>query len=217
MCCCNGCVRNGRGYISLAVPLHIQIKLFHIINVLLCCFSYGSHGFNRFSRMRTHCSFAGKHNCRCAVINSVCNIRNLCSCRAGVCYHRFQHLCCGYNNFACFKSLMNNHFLQCRNFFKRNFNTHIATGNHNSVCFSDNAVNMLDALIIFNFCNDFNIIPAKSMTEIAKISNISFCSAKGSGYKIIAHFCTKLQILHILFRKIRHCKRNIGNINTLMV
>ena len=112
---------------------------------------------------------------------------------------------------------MNNHFLNSRNTLKINLNTHITTCYHYTVGHADNFINILYTLLVFDFRNYFNILPADSLNIVTQNCYIRCTSYKWSCHKIKIVISTKLQICHISWWKIGHLQFNIRHINTLMI
>ena len=194
-----------------------MVKTFFIINIRLSCLGNPCHCLNSLNGVLADCRLARKHNCRCAVINSVCNICNLGSCRARIFNHWFKHLSCRYNDFTCLIDLFDNHFLNGRDFFKRNFNAHIAAGNHNAVGNANNLVDIFNTLWIFNFCDDFNIFPSDSLEIVTHNRNIRCRAAEWCGDEIKIHLLAVRKVIHILLWKIRHIKIYAGYIDALVI
>ena len=59
--------------------------------------------------------------------------------------------------------LFNDHLLDDRHFLNRNLNTHVTTGNHDTIgCFND-LVDILDSLMVLDLGNDLDVVAAMLM------------------------------------------------------
>ena len=70
---CNGGVWNSVCY-AVIVLRRIIFKFSEIVYICLGGLGYKCHCFNSLDRVLTGSSFTGKHNCRSAVINCICNV-----------------------------------------------------------------------------------------------------------------------------------------------
>ena len=194
-----------------------NVKFFVICNIALCTKGNLYHSTKGFYRIFSCCSLTGKHDRACSLINSICHVCCLRTGRSWIFHHGIQHLsCCDYL-FACIIDLVNDLFLDNRNIFQRNLHTHISTGDHDSVCHFHNAVDIINALLIFNLGNNINVTAAVFIQNLTDLQHILCCSGKRSCNKVKALFDSKKDILSVFFADKRHVYIYSGKIHALFI
>ena len=113
-------------------------------------------------------------------------------------HHTVQHLGCGNNILTTGIDPLNQHLLDNRNILQRNLNTHVAAGNHNAVGNTQDFVDVVDALCIFNLRNDFDGVAAVLLQDFTNLQNILRAAGKGSCDKVKPGFDTKTNIIAVL-------------------
>ena len=68
-------------------------------------------------------------------------------------------------------------FLNRRDFGKINFDAHVAAGHHDAVGYTKDFLNVIDALLIFNLCDDFDI-GVVLVQQVADFQNIGRAAGK---------------------------------------
>ena len=199
---------------SFRLCLAVQLRsIFHAALSLLCNARHCSH---RLDGIIAHCGLSGKHDRIAAVKNSIRNVVCLGSCRAWAVYHAFQHLCCCNNRLAPAVRLCNQYLLHKRHFLCRDFHTQVTAGNHDAVRNLQNAVDVIHALLVFNFRNNLYIFAAEILQNSADICYVCSTADKGCRYNIETIFHTEFQIGNILFRQGRQVHFNSRDIYTLI-
>ena len=143
-----------------------MIEILLIINGCLRTLCDLRHHLNSLYRIFTCRTFAGQHDSTCTIVDCICNVCCLRTCRARVLNHGIEHLCRRDNLLARHIYLIDDHLLDDRNFLTRNLHTHISTGNHDSIRYIDDIIDMIHALRILDFGNDVNIISAVGIQQL---------------------------------------------------
>ena len=112
--------------------------------------------------------------------------------------HRFQHLGSGNNHFPGLIAALDKLFLNAGQALVFHFDAHIAARDHDTVGISENIVEVIDALDIFDFGYDFYGMTAVIIEEFTQIDDILFTANKGSGDKIDVVFDTEHKVGFIL-------------------
>jgi hypothetical protein len=71
--------------------------------------------------------------------------------------HRFEHFGCGYNSFTEKAAFTYQFLLGCRELFKGDFNSEVASCDHNSITFLAYFFDILNTRAIFDFCDNIDI------------------------------------------------------------
>ena len=175
-----------RDRIHVIVDLKIiLIETLLIVDGVFCGFCDLGHGLDRKNRIGTGCGFSRQHHCAGAVIYRVGNVRGFGSCRTRVVNHGFQHLGSGDDTLAENTAAGDQIFLDRRQTFKRNFNTHIAAGNHDAVAFFTDLIDIVIAGLILDLGNQFHgIIFSEGFEQVVDIHKILFDGNKRAGDKV---------------------------------
>ena len=172
-------------------------ELLVVFNICFCTAGNLDHRLECFNRIFTGSSFTGKHDRTCSLIDGIGNVCSLCTCRTWILDHGIQHLSCCDDLFAGTVYFGNNIFLNNRNIFKRDLNTHITTGNHDTVCGFDDTVDVVNTLLILDLCDDLNVVAAIFFEDIADLFDIGCCSGEGSSDEIISFFDAEKDIVMV--------------------
>lgn len=108
------------------------------------------HDLDGFDGVLAHRGFAGKHDCIGAVENCVGAVGSLGARRTRVIDHGFQDLGCHDDRLGPTACQFNGAFLDDRHLFERQFNTEVATGNHDGIEGVDDFVELLHGLRLFD-------------------------------------------------------------------
>ena len=140
-----------------------------IVYILFGSFCNKRHSFHRLNGMLACGGLARKHNRTGSVIDCICNVRYLGSCRSWVCYHRFKHLRSCYYLLACVVAFFDKLFLNCGYLFKGDFYSHISACYHYTVRRFYNLVDILNAVNALYLCDDTRICPAYRLYEFSEV------------------------------------------------
>ena len=154
-----------------------------VVYILLCLYSDSFHCFYRINRICACGGFARKHNCACAVIDGICNVCRFRSCRAGILYHRVKHLGSGYYLLACVVTLVDKLFLDSGYLNKRNLYAHISSCHHYTVCNTENIVDIVNTVLVFNLCDYAYILAAVLVKQLSYLYYIFV-----TGYKACRNY-----------------------------
>ena len=106
--------------------------------------------------------------------------------------------------------------LQNRYFFQRDFDTHVTTCYHDTVCHVNDLFQVLNTLHVLNLGNDLDLA-ASVLYDLAHFLNIFLGSDKGSCDKVKSVLYTEDNICQIHLTDIRHGQNCSGHIHALMV
>ena len=176
------------------------------------CFVHHRDGFARVVAL---CGLARQHDTVGTVKNSITNIADLGTCRTRVVGHGFQHLSCADCRLASHVALGNHHLLGDENLSRRNFNTKVSTGNHDTVSLFKDLVEVVDTLLILNLGNDLDVLAclAKNFTNVGDITGPTDERCKNHIHLVSD---TKLEIILIFFGKRWEVDVCFGKIDTFL-
>ena len=93
-------------------------------------------------------------------------------------HHRVQHLRSSNNDLSGLIDFLNDSLLNNRHMFKRNFHSHVASGDHNAICFLYNRINIVYPLLVFYFGNNMDILTAVIIEKLSHLPDIPGRSCK---------------------------------------
>ena len=190
-------MRDCCGYVC-SVLLGAETELLIKVNVSFCTNCDFDHSLECFYRIFTCSSFTGKHDRTCSLIDRVGNVCGLCTCRTRVFDHGIQHLSSCDNLFSRSVYFGNDILLDNRNILKRDLNTHVTTGDHDTVSYLNDAVDVVNTLLVLDLGDDLDVLSTVFLKDITDFFDIGCCSGERSGNEIIAFFDTKQDIVVIL-------------------
>ena len=130
--------------------------------------------------------------------------------------HRIKHLCCCNNIFSFSLCQLDHLFLNNGNVLKRHLNTHIASGNHDSVRHLKDFLEIIDSLSTLYLSYNLHVA-VLGIKDFSYRKYIRCCPDKRSSYKIKALIAAELDIASVLFAKIWHRKLCSGHIDSLFI
>ena len=163
------------------------------------------------------CGFSGQHYRACAVVYGVCNVADFGTGRTRRGCHALEHLSCGDYIFSLCNALADKCFLDFGELDKRNFNAHIAAGYHDSVGVIDDFVHIVNAALVLDFGDNFNVLVADTVDKVAERSDVLVIAYKRRRNNVCALRKAELDIASVLSAYIRHADMIAGNIEALAV
>ena len=154
-------VGDGRGHIGIGIGCPFNKQRF-IIDIGFRAFRNPGHSAHSLYGIFTSGRFTRQHNGAGPVVNGVGYVGRFSAGGAGVVHHGIQHLCGCYHLLAGSTGLINQFFLDNRDFFQRNFNTQVTAGYHDPIGGLQNGIDVFYALCVFNFGNNTNMVAAQS-------------------------------------------------------
>ena len=194
----HGSNTNGRRNFTLLIHGSVM-NIFFIVYILLCIFCNLIHHLQRFSRIFSCRSLSGKHNCICAVINSICHICHFCSCRTWIADHRVQHLRSCDNRHITFIAFFYDHFLDMGYFLSRDFYAQIPSGYHDAIGSFYDFINILHTFSILDLCNNRNMLCVVFLKNFPDFFNAFGTPDKRGSNKINILLDTEKYIINIFF------------------
>ena len=143
-------------------------------------------------------SFAAEHDDIRAVKNRVADVGNFRTGRARVNRHALQHLRCDDDGLADSVAFLDDVLLDNRHVFGGNFDAQIAARNHDSVADGNNFVNILDALKVFDFGNNFHVAAVLD-DKFANFFHVACTLNETCRDKIHVVFDTEENVFGVLF------------------
>ena len=174
-----------------------------------------SHGLQRLDGVLARGGLAGEHDSAGAVIDSVGNIGDLGTGRAGVDDHGIQHLGGSDADLTGAHGAVDQVLLDGRDLGKVDLNAHIAAGNHDAVGHGQDLVNVVDALLVLDLRDDADL-GVVLVQDVADIHNVLRVAGKAGGDQIKALLDTKQNIARVALAHIRHGQVDAGDIDTLL-
>ena len=174
-----------------------------------------SHGLQRLDGVLARGGLAGEHDSAGAVIDSVGNIGDLGTGRAGVDNHGIQHLGSGNADLTGAHGAVDQVLLDGRDLGKVDLNAHIAAGNHDAVGHGQNLVDVVDALLILDLRDDADL-GVVLVQNVADVHNVLRVAGKAGGDQVKALLDTKQNIARVALAHIRHGQMHAGNVDALL-
>ena len=156
-------------------------------------------------------SLARQHDTVSTIKNSICNVRNLCSGRSRIVGHRLQHLCGANYRLASHVALRDHHLLRDEDLRCWNFDTKIATSNHDTISLLEYGIEVVYTLLVLNLRNDLNLFACLT-EDAADVLDVVSRSNERSKDHINLILDAKLEICNILLGqswKINICARQV--------
>ena len=160
------------------------------------------HRLNRLHGIFACGSLAREHNCAGAVVNCVCNIRDLGSGRTGVGYHRLKHLGRGDNALAEHTALGDKLLLNCGQMLKGYLDAHISSRHHDSVAALAYLLDIVDSRLIFYLRDKLDVLGPYLAHIALYVYQILLAGNEGAGDVVHGIFHAPLDVLLILLGKI---------------
>ena len=162
-----------RHVVAVFVQRNTDIVFFQLILFSLSCDL--SHCLHCIHRIFAISSFTAQHQSICTIIDCICNISHLRTSRTGIVDHRMKHLSCNNHRLLCQNTFADQHTLDTRNTFLRNFDTQVATGYHHTIRHFKDLVNVVYALLILNLGNnaDITVVCIQNLTDIEHILTVA--------------------------------------------
>ena len=215
--CGTGGVGNGIGHVGIHQLARMRFEAINIVNIVLCAAGNARHGFYSLHRIEAGGSLAGKHNRTGTVVDGVGHIGRFGPGGAGILDHGIQHLRGRDHLLARRIDLVDNHLLDNRNLLQRNLHAHVAPGDHDTIGYTDNFVDVLHALQVFNLRNHIDAVALVLIQYLADLKNIIGASHKGSRDKVKAAFNTKDDIITVLRADIWHGKIGARHVHAFWI
>ena len=136
------------------------VKALAVAYALLGRLGYFRHSCNGQHGVLACRSFAGEHDSTRTVVYRICNVGYLRSRRAGIVYHRLEHLGRGDNALAEQAALCDKSLLYRRKLLERYLNAHIASAYHYAVAYRADIFYIIYTRAVFYLSYDAHLICA---------------------------------------------------------
>jgi hypothetical protein len=173
------------------------------------------HHLDSFLGIATLCSFSGQHNTISTVQNSIGNVRDFGTGRTRVVGHGFEHLGGADDRLTSHVALCNHHLLSDEDLGCRNFDTQISTSNHHSICFLQDLVKIVDALLILDLGNDLDLLSVLTK-NFADVFDIVCSSNKRCEHHVHLVLDAKLEISNVLVGQRRQIDISAWKVDTFL-
>ena len=208
--------------LRVAVYVHVlELKTGYtaavVVDGLLCVLCDAAHGANGLYRILADRGLTGQHDSGGAVVNSVCNVRNLCTGRTRVLSHGLEHLGSGYNALAAGNAGLDDGLLDLRQLLKRNLNAKVAAGYHDAVCLVENLLYVVYAFHVLDLADDLNIFLAVCLEDLLDVADVLCGTGEGSSDKVDVLRQTELNILTVLIGNELHVQLDARYVDGLAV
>ena len=172
------------------------------------------HGLHSVQRIFAISRFTAQHQSIRTVIDSVSNIRDLCTGRTRIRNHCMEHLGSYNYRFLSQNTLADKQTLDSGNTFLRNFDTKVTTSYHHAVGYFQNFVDVIHTFLIFNLGNDADIT-VMGIQDFLYIKNILFVAHKRVSYEINIFLDGIKNVIAVFLRQRRKIDAYTRYINTL--
>ena len=188
-----------------------------VIQMFLCLLNDMNHHLKCLKWVFTLCRLSGKHYSICSVIYGVRNVCYLSSCRTWITHHRIKHLCCCDNCLELIVTFLDHHLLKIWKFLCRNLNSEVSTGNHDTICCTNDLIDIADSFFILNLCNNRNVRSSERLQICLDLKNTLCISYERCSDKINPLLCSKFNIFFIFLSDCRKSYRYSRYINALFL
>ena len=131
--------------------------------------------------------------------------------------HGIKHLCCCDDRFACCINFLNDLLLDNRYIFRWNFNTHITSGDHDTVCCFDDLIDIVNTLLVLDLGNDLDFLTAIVFQNFSHFTDIVCSTCKGCCNEIKSFLNTKEKIFMVFLADKWHLQVCSWNIDTFLI
>ena len=131
--------------------------------------------------------------------------------------HGVQHLGGNDDGFAHFAAFFNHLFLNIGNLSGGDFHAKVAAGNHNAVGGAGDFVKVINALLVFDFCDNANMLSAAAIEAGANFRHIGGGADKGCGDIVKTLLHGEAQVGFILFGERGKRNGGSGNVDGLVI
>ena len=191
------------GHIRLFFFLTHTEKLI-VRDITFCPYCDLYHRSERFYRIFPGRRLPGQHDRACPLVDRIGHIRRLGTGRPRVLHHGVQHLRGSDHLLSRIINFCDDLLLDDRHVLQRDLHAHIAAGDHDPVRCLDNAVNIVDSLLVLYLRDDIDLLPAILAQELPDLFHIIRCPRKRSRDKVKALLDAEQDILPVLFTDKRH-------------
>lgn len=150
----------------------VIVEPFPIVDFIFRRFRDRGHHFNRLFGVFPGGGFAGKHNGGGAVVDGVGDVGDFGAGRSGRRNHRFEHFRRGYDPLAEPSAFFDDFLLDGGESFGRDFDAHIAATDHDAGAFFEDAFEVVDSGLVFDFSDEFDIGPVVLRHEVFDFNEI---------------------------------------------
>ena len=175
------------------------------------------HGGQSLHRVLASGSLPGEHDAAGSIVNGVGHVRDLRPGGAGVAHHGVQHLGGRNHRFARLKALADHLLLEGGDLGGGNLHPQIAPGHHDPVGGGQDVVDVVDALLVFNFGDDFYIVPAAVVEHLPDGLHIGGPADKGGGDEVEIVLHAEADVRHVLLRQGGELDVGPGDVDGLVV
>ena len=174
-------------------------------------FGHGLHGFHRIFSV---CSFTAQHQGIRTIIDGIGNIRHFRTGGAWVGNHGMKHLCGNNHRLLGKNTLADEHTLDARNTFLRNFNTEVTASYHHTVGYFQDFIDIINAFLVLNLSNNTDIA-VMSVKNRLDVEYILLIAHKGVGNEVYVLLNSIKDIGAVLLRQRRQIDADAGNVDAL--
>ena len=125
-----------------------ELSFVHILLSVTCDLG---HQCDCLDRILAYCGLTGEHDGVCAVVDGICNVSDLSTCRARVADHGIEHLSSCDDRLVSLVAFCDDRFLDMRNLMSRNLDAEIAAGYHDAVGSFNDLIDILNSLCALDF------------------------------------------------------------------
>ena len=211
-CCVCNCICDIRVLISLCF-----LKDRIVINVLFHMLCDTAHHLKCLYRIFTSCCFSGKHSRTCSLEDRIGNVCSLCTGWSRMRDHGVKHLCCSDDRFACCINFLDDLLLDNRYIFRWNLNTHVTSGDHNTVCCFDDLIDIVNTLLVLNLGNDLDFFTAVFFQDFSYFTDIISSTCKRCCNKVKSFLNTEKKVIMVFLADKWHLQVCARNIDTFFI
>lgn len=171
-----------------------------------------SHGLHRVVAL---CGLTGQHDAVGAIQDSVSNIADFGTGRTGVVGHGLQHLCGADSGLACNVALRDHHLLGDEDLARRDFDTKVTSGNHDTVRLFENLIEVVQTLLVLDLGNNLDVL-AILAKDLSDSSDVATMADEGSEDHVDAVLDTKSEIRLVLLGERGEINVRLGKVDALL-
>ena len=172
------------------------------------------HRLHRFYRILSIGGFTTQHQGIRTIIDGIGNVRYLRTGGTRIGNHGMKHLCGNNHRLLGKNTLADEHTLDARNTFLRNFNTEVTASYHHTVGYFQDFIDIINAFLVLNLSNNTDIA-VMSVKNRLDVEYILLIAHKGVGNEVYVLLNSIKDIGAVLLSQRRQIDADAGNVDAL--
>lgn len=170
------------------------------------------HGLDCLTRISTVSRFAGEHDGIGVGEDGIGDIADFGTGRTRILDHGMEHLGSDDDGLVTLHTFTNQHALNAGDFLLCHLDTQVATSDHDTVGHIEDFIDVIHALLVLNFGDDFHIA-VMCIEDGLHIEDILLGTNEGMGHEIDVFGACEFEVMTVFFRQRRKIDADTGDID----